>query len=66
MFTVFQPMKLYLHTELLDTKLLVFMLPKTLRPPFKDLVPVIPIGHFTVVCLVTGPWIGREARVDLV
>lgn len=40
MFTVFQLMKFYLHTELLDTKLLVCMLPKTLRPPIKDLVPV--------------------------
>ena len=24
------------------------------------------IGHFTVVCLVTWPWIGSEARGDLV
>ena len=23
------------------------------------------IGHFTIVCLVTWPWIGSEAGVDL-
>ena len=27
---------------------------------------ICPIGHFTVVCLVTWPWIGSEAGGDLV
>ena len=33
---------------------------------FVDIIHKTTIGHFTVVCLVTWPWIGSEAGGDLV